>query len=60
MSDDTFHRPEEVARKCKMSLPAVYKWVREGQLPAYKLGKCVRVHVDDLEEFLRQRRKGGR
>ena len=41
------------------SIPAVYKWCREGKLATYKLEKCVRISADDLREFLRQRRTGG-
>lgn len=46
-----FLRIEEVAAYFGVSPRTVYRWVDEGLLPAYKLGGCLRVKVEDLEKF---------
>ena len=33
----------------------LYRWVREGKIPAVKLGRSVRFRVTTLEEWLRQK-----
>ena len=53
---DKFYRPEEISRLLKVAPATPYKWIREGKLPVHRLGKCLRVAREDLEEFLRQRR----
>lgn len=33
----------------------LYRWAREGRIPAVKLGRSVRFRVASLEEWLRQK-----
>jgi excisionase family DNA binding protein len=40
-------------RYTSLSRSTLHKARKEGQLPAIKIGKSVRFHVDDLEEFMR-------
>ncbi len=42
----------EIAQRLKMSAYSVRRWIREGQLPAVKLGKEWRVREEDLVLFL--------
>jgi excisionase family DNA binding protein len=52
-----FYTVEEVARKLKVAVPTVYAWGRTGKLQVYKFEKCVRIHEDDLEAFIEERRQ---
>jgi excisionase family DNA binding protein len=54
--DDQFYRPDEVAKLLKVAPATPYKWIRDGVLPAHRLGKCLRISADDLTAFLNQRR----
>jgi len=55
--------PDVVAAEIDMSTAAVLRWIRNGDLPAIKLGNRVRIHRADLDAFLQKRRmnsaKGG-
>lgn len=48
--------PEEVATKLKVAKITVYKWVKKGLIPHYRLEKCVRFSSKDVDEFVRKRR----
>ncbi len=50
--------PEEVAAKLKVAKITVYKWVKRGLIPHYRLEKCVRFSPKDLEKWVADRRKG--
>src|SRR4029077_20906839 len=44
--------PRQVAKRFSISVPTVYRWVREGKLPAVRLGKRVlRFSEIDLYEW---------
>lgn len=43
----------EVAKLIGLSLESVINLTRSGQLRSVKLGRSVRVHVEDLNEFAR-------
>lgn len=51
----------EVAEAVKVSETTVRRWVRDGSLSAYKIGKRgqLRVKEEDLESFLEGQRVGG-
>lgn len=42
----------EVASLLRLQPDTLYRWAREGRLPAIKLGKEWRVHPDDIERLL--------
>ena len=46
---------EDVAERMGVSVYTVWRWVKSGQLRAYKPGKQYRIRQSDLEEFLRAR-----
>lgn len=48
----------EVIAITKAGRRQVYSWVQSGALPAIKLGRALRVHPEDLEAFLLERRTG--
>ena len=49
-------RPDEVAKALNITVDSVYKWCARGLLPHYRLEKCIRFKLEDVQEFLAQRR----
>jgi len=47
---------KEVAEAARVSDSTVRRWVRNSELPAYRLGRQLRVRSDEFEAFLDQRR----
>jgi|LSQX01.1.fsa_nt_gb excisionase family DNA binding protein len=47
-------RPKEVMKKLSISRSKVYQMIRDGELPAIRIGGCVRVPEEALESMLRQ------
>ena len=45
----------EVAARLDLSPETVLRWVRLGELPAFKLGKAVRFREDEIERWLAKR-----
>ena len=54
--DITLLRPDEVAKALGITTDTVYKWCSRGLLPHYRLEKCIRFKLEDVQEFLAQRR----
>lgn len=54
--------PTQVGRTLKVSTDTVYKWIKRGHLPHYKLGEgkngTVRLSPRDIKDFLDRRRIG--
>jgi len=48
--------PDEVAKALGITVDSVYKWCSRGLLPHYRLEKCIRFKLEDVQEFLSQRR----
>jgi excisionase family DNA binding protein len=51
---------EQVADYLQLNKLTVYKYIRNGRLPAFKLGKSYRVRRSDIEWFLDNARVGAR
>ena len=53
----TYFSPADVAIILQVSLQTVRRWIKEGKLPATKIGgadsRIIRIHRDDLETFIR-------
>jgi excisionase family DNA binding protein len=50
--------PRQVAKRYGISVPTVYRWVREGQLPAVRLGKRVlRFDKDAIDQWELEKHK---
>ena len=47
---------QEAADKLKVHYMTAYRWVRRGELPAFKAGGRLRVRASDVEGFVQQRR----
>lgn len=52
--------PEQVAERLQVTIRTVYQWLADGDLPAFKLGRAWRISEEDLQEFLKQRKRKGR
>ncbi len=58
MPSDQSYTTEEIAHLLKISKLTVYDLIKKGKLPAYRVGKQMRVDAADLEAYKRQS-KGG-
>ncbi len=49
--------PGEVAERLKISVYSVRRWIKKGELPAYRVGRAWRISADDLAQWLSERQK---
>lgn len=54
MPEKEYYSPQEIAEKFNIKPRTVSAWIRQGKLKAIKLGDLWRVHVNDLNEFIRK------
>lgn len=54
--EETYFTVEEVADRLKVSHMTVYRWIKAGQLGAYKIGGEFRITERDIEHYLKARR----
>jgi excisionase family DNA binding protein len=47
----------ETARMFGVSERTMHRWIREGHIPVYRLGRQLRFRKSDIEEFLEERRE---
>ena len=47
---------EDAARRLSIARSNVYRFLERGELPSVKLGRCRRIAVEDLNEFVRRLR----
>lgn len=52
--------PSEIAERLNIHPNTVRDYLKAGILPAVKLGRVWRVEEEDLEEFIRERKRGGK
>ncbi|MFT9497914.1 helix-turn-helix domain-containing protein [Anaerosolibacter sp.] len=50
----------EVAEYLKISEVTTYKFVQEGKIPGFKIGRHWRVKRSDLAEFIEKQKRGDR
>lgn len=51
----SFLTPQEVSDLLRVSVYTVRRWIKEGDLPAYKVGRLWRIRKVDLDKWLSQR-----
>lgn len=51
-----FLTPQEVSDLLRVSVYTVRRWIKEGKLPAYKVGRGWRIREADLNTWLGQQR----
>jgi putative molybdopterin biosynthesis protein len=54
--EDEFLTVEEIAKRLKVKEFTVRDWIRKRELPAYKVGRTLRIKKEDFEEFLKKHR----
>ncbi len=54
MREDCSLTPEEVASILKISKLTVYEMVKRGELPAYRIGRKIRIEQQDIEAYIKQ------
>lgn len=52
MNNDTYYSIQEVATLLKVAYLTVYRWIRAGKLPSYKIEKQYRINKNDFEKFM--------
>lgn len=56
LDEQTFLTPQEVSALLRVSTQTVRRWIKEGELPAYKVGRAWRIKEVDLNKWLNGRR----
>jgi excisionase family DNA binding protein len=51
-----FLTPQEVSELLQVSVYTVRRWIKQGELPAYKVGRLWRIKKGDLNTWLDQQR----
>jgi excisionase family DNA binding protein len=51
-----FYTVTQLADLLQFNEMTIYRMVKTGRLPCYLIGRIMRFRVDDIEEFLQQRR----
>jgi excisionase family DNA binding protein len=54
--DERYVTLREVAERLKVSRRTVYRWIKDGDLNAYKFANEYRITESDIKDFLKQRR----
>lgn len=52
MTSNTVYTPEEVAKLLKISRFTVYELIKRGELPAYRIGRSMRIEGGDFENYI--------
>lgn len=53
MNDDLL-TAKEISTRYKVSYITVFRWIKAGKLPAFKVGKQYRVKQEDLDIFIEE------
>ncbi len=53
MNDDLL-TAKEISTRYKVSYITVFRWIKAGKLPAFKVGKQYRVKQEDLDAFIEE------
>jgi PTS system nitrogen regulatory IIA component len=54
----SFLTPQEVSDLLRVSVHTVRRWIKEGSLPAYKVGRAWRIRGRELDHWLAHQRPG--
>jgi excisionase family DNA binding protein len=52
----SFLTPQEVSNLLRVSVYTVRRWIKNEELPAYKIGRLWRIKKVDLDQWLNQQR----
>jgi excisionase family DNA binding protein len=57
---EQFLNTHQVARRLGINYRVAQKWMREGTLPAFKMGKCWRMSEGELVRWMDNKKKIGK
>ncbi|MEK7569410.1 MAG: helix-turn-helix domain-containing protein [Patescibacteria group bacterium] len=49
---DEFYKAEDLAKKLKVNIMTIYRYIKAKKLKAYKIGKEFRIDKKEFERFL--------
>jgi excisionase family DNA binding protein len=52
--EQSFLTPEEVSQLLRVSVYTVRRWIKQGDLPAYKVGRGWRIRGEAIDDWLYQ------
>lgn len=52
MNEDILYKPEEIAKKLKITKNTVYEFIKRGELKAHHIGRHIRISDTQLEMYL--------
>jgi excisionase family DNA binding protein len=52
---ETYLTPQQVADQLQLTVQTVYKWIKDGELPAVRIQRVYRIQREDLDKFLAAR-----
>lgn len=52
-------KSKDVAKLLNISVPKAYQLIESGEIPGIHIGRCVRVHMDDLLRYLNSKKATG-
>jgi excisionase family DNA binding protein len=58
--ETVYYTPKEVAERLRLRVQTVYDYIRQGRLPAVRLGNRCRISHSDLEAFLAHQKSSTR
>jgi len=47
-----FYKAEELAKKLRVNIMTIYRYIKAGRLEAHKIGGEFRIYKDEFERFL--------
>jgi excisionase family DNA binding protein len=51
---EEFYTAEELAKKLRVNIMTIYRYIKAGKIKAYKFGKEFRVEKNEFESFLKK------
>ncbi len=52
LEQQSFFTPQEISDLLQVSVHTVRRWIRDGDLPAYRIGRLWRIKPGDLDNWL--------
>jgi len=52
VNKEEFYLAEELAKKLRVNIMTIYRYIKAGKLKAYKIGKEFRIDKKEFESFL--------
>ena len=59
MTETLSYTPEEVSKILKITRFTVYEMIKRGDLPAYRIGRKMRIEAPDLDAFIKKSKNAG-